>query len=362
MTIAWTFLLIGGTALAAGAAPGPDAFQLWKQGAFRGANVMGRATVEDMRALRSWGANLAEIAFGRVSDSDPPYQFRADRLTRVDRSVEAAEAAGLFVVLTCRSGPGRANFDTSFEIWHDEAAQAAYVQMWRRIAEHYRGRPSIVGYDLMCEPHPEQDQEKPSGAWNKLAKLVTAAIREVDKQTPILVNSTGYGYPHRFTDLEPTGDPRTVYAVHMYSPRLYTHQKPEAPVPYPGVVGKHVEPEQYWDKATIEKTLAAVRAFEQRYKVPVFAGEFGCARWAPGAEQYLRDEMDLYEKWGWSWAYWALREWDAMDIEKKPEAADRERYAETPLLKLFKGYFAKDTVFFPPSKGPELPAESKPPK
>ena len=38
-----------------------------------------------------------------------------------------------------------------------------------------------------------------------------------------------------------------------------------------------------------------------------------------------------------------------MDIEMKPEAADKTRYAETPMLKLFKGYFAKDKAFLPPS-------------
>ncbi len=245
-TFICSLLLIALLATVSSAAA-PDSFALWQQGSFRGANVMARATVDDMRALRSWGANLAEIEFGRVADPHPPYAFSAEHLARVDHSVECAEAAGLFVVLTCRSGPGRANFDKSFEIWHDEAAQAAYAEMWRKIAEHYRGRPSIVGYDLMCEPHPEQEGEAPSGAWNKLAKRITAAIREVDKDTPIVVNSAGYGYPQRFADLEPTGDPRTIYAVHMYSPRHYTHQKPDAPVPYPGVVAKHVEPEGYWD-------------------------------------------------------------------------------------------------------------------
>ena len=134
----------------------------------------------------------------------------------------------------------------------------------------------------MCEPHPEAEGAKPSGVWNTLAKRITTAIREVDQQTPIIVDSAGYGYPQRFADLEPTGDAWTVYAVHMYSPRHFTHQKPEAPVTYPGVVAKHVEPEENWDRKTIEKTLAPVREFERKYHVPIFAGEFGCSRWARG--------------------------------------------------------------------------------
>jgi hypothetical protein len=77
----------------------------------------------------------------------------------------------------------------------------------------------------------------------------------------------------------------------------------------------------------------------------LFGGEFGCARYAPGAEQWLRDQLDLYESYGWSWAYWAFREWDVVDIEKMPDAADKQRYPETPLLQLFSGYFARDTDF-----------------
>jgi len=60
--------------------------------------------------------------------------------------------------------------------------------------------------------------------------------------------------------------------------------------------------------------------------------------------------MNLYEKWGWSWAYYAFREWDAMDIEKTADAKDKTRHADTPLLRLFKSYYAKDRVFSQPPR------------
>ena len=328
----------------------PDAFALWKQGAFRGANVMQYATTDDMRVLRSWGANLAEIPITNIYDPRPPYSFRPEELDRTDRLVESAETAGLFVVLTCREGPGRENFETSLEIWRDAAAQEAYARMWQRVAAHYRGRASVVGFDLVCEPHPDEAAKEPLGDWNALAKKITKAIRSVNKETPILVNSSGWGYPHLFDELQPTGDPRTVYVVHFYSPRHYTHQRPNHPVAYPGVVPAHVEPEQRWDRETVKRTLLPVRKFQEKHHVPILAGEFGCARWAPNVEQFLRDQMDLYEQWGWSWAYYAFREWDAMDIEKTADAKDKTRHADTPLLRLFKSYYAKDRVFSQPPR------------
>ena len=55
-------LLLASTPLGAVASEPRDAFTLWQQGALRGANVMrAQCTVEDLRVLRSWGANLAEI-------------------------------------------------------------------------------------------------------------------------------------------------------------------------------------------------------------------------------------------------------------------------------------------------------------
>jgi endoglucanase len=75
-------------------------------------------------------------------------------------------------------------------------------------------------------------------------------------------------------------------------------------------------------------------------------GEFGCARYAPGVDQWLRDQIDLYEQYQWSWAYWAFREWDVMNIERTADPADKSNHPDTCLLLLFKTCFAKDDSFF----------------
>lgn len=324
---------------------GVDAFSLWQEGALRGANVMQKqCTVEDLQVLRSWGANLAEIPVSNVYAPATPYDFQPENLAKLDQAIKAAEEAHLYVALTCREGPGRPDFNRSHEIWRDAPAQVAYAKMWREIASHYRGRPSIVGYDLMCEPHPDQYAKEPLGDWNVLARKITAAIREVDKETPILVNSIGWAYPQTFQVLEPTGDSRTVYVVHFYDPHYYTHQKPADKVAYPGfrLPGKEGGA---WDKAVVEARLAPVREFQQKHHVPIFVGEFGCARYAPGVEAWMGDQIGLYERYGWSWAYWAFREWDVMNIERTADPTDKVNRPGAPLLQLFKTYFKKDKKF-----------------
>lgn len=342
--LAWVLPWCAAFAIRTSAAEGPDAFSLWRQGALRGANVMQpQCTVEDLRVLRSWGANLAEIPVSNVYAPTPPYAFQPQNLAKLDQAVEAAEQAHLYVALTCREGPGRPDFNRSHEIWQDAAAQEAYARMWRELASHYRERSAIVGYDIMCEPHPDGEATRPLGDWNALAKKVTAAIRTVDKRTPILINSSGWAYPQQFQSLQPTGDPRTVYTVHFYDPHYYTHQKPADKVAYPGF--RLPGQEASWDKAMLAARFAPVRAFQEKHQVPIFVGEFGCARYAPGAEQWMRDQIDLYEQYGWSWAYWSFREWDVMNIERTADPEDKTNRSDTPLLRLFKGYFAKDKEF-----------------
>jgi aryl-phospho-beta-D-glucosidase BglC (GH1 family) len=346
-----------GAALAAGIAPaivpalglgqdGPrDPFVLWQQGALRGANVMrGQCTVEDLRVLRSWGANLAEIPVSNIYAPTPPYDFKPENMAALDQAVRAAEQSGLFAALTCREGPGRPDFERSHEIWRDASAQEAYAKMWAEVASHFRGRASMVGYDLMCEPHPDKESNQPLGDWNVLAKKITEAIRAVDERVPILVNSIGWAYPQQFDALRPTGDPRTVYTVHFYDPHYYTHQKPGENVTYPGFRLPDRKAEA-WDKSVLEGRFAPVRSFQEKYQAPVFVGEFGCARYAPGVEEWLGDQMNFYEKNHWSWAYWAFREWDVMNIERTADSSDKNNHPDTPLLRLFKNFFAKDKEF-----------------
>jgi endoglucanase len=327
-------------------------FELWKSGALRGANAFPRHTPEDLRTLRGLGANLVSFGVESVLEFEAPFALKAGAFDDIAGALERARGAGLFATINFRSAPGRKDFNYDHDIWRDYAYHDAFVRMWREVARELRGC-GAAGYDLMCEPHPEdllQDVPREQRAeamkgtpadWNELARRATEAIREVDEATPIIVNSTGWAYPQTFEYLEPTGDPRTVYSVHYYSPRLYTHQKPEQPVCYPGVAPEHVEPEQYWDAEAMARTLRPVRDFQERVGAPVFSGEFGCARFAPGVTDFFRDQLSLYERWGWSWAYWDLRGWSVMDIELNGDPGDTQRYEETPVLGVFKEFFAK---------------------
>jgi hypothetical protein len=336
-----------------------DHYDLWKRGALRGANAFPRHTADDLSALRSWGANLVSFGVASILEDEEPFGFDREAFDKIDAAVKRAEKADLFATINYRSAPGRKDFNHDLRQFQDFKYHDAFVEMWRETARRLKGSPTLVGSDLMCEPHPEDLFEaedrtteryaaKVKGTpadWNLLARRTTEAIREDDPETPIIVNATGWAYHYGFPYLEPTGDPRTVYSVHYYSPRHYTHQRPDKPITYPGRVPAHVEPEQEWSVEVIANTLAPVREFEEKHDVPIFVGEFGCARYAPGVERFLHDQIDLYEEWKWPYAYWDLRGWHVMDIEMSADASDKTRHPDTPLLRLFRSYFAGNREF-----------------
>ncbi len=337
-----------------------DRFELWRAGELRGANAFPHHTVADLSALRSWGANFVSFGVFSILGFEEPFALQPDAFRDIETSLARAREAGLFAAINYRSLPGREEFNTDLRHMQDFRYHDAFVRMWRETSRRLRGHDILVGYDLMCEPHPEDlfagrdrspevfptiAKDTPAD-WNLLARRAVEAIREEDPDTPVIINSTGWAYPHTFDYLEPVADPRTLYSVHFYQPHYYTHQKPGDGRAYPGFVDPD-EPDLRWDAAAIARKLAPVRRFQEAHGAPIFVGEFGCARYAPGAVEWLRDQLELYERWGWSWAYWDLRGWEVMDIEMSPDPADKARHADTPLLRLFKSYFARTAVHPP---------------
>jgi hypothetical protein len=109
-----------------------------------------------------------------------------------------------------------------------------------------------------------------------------------------------------------------IYQVHVYEPHEFSHQ---------GVGGRPIgpkwpAPEKGWTPDYLRDRLRPVREFEARHGAKIYVGEFSAATWAEGAENYLRDCIDLFEEYGWDWTYHAFREWGGWSVEH--EGTDRD--------------------------------------
>ena len=217
----------------------------------------------------------------------------------------------MFAVISFRTGPGRSEFTfvrdeagdwfaesyLNDSVWQDKVAQDAWVEMWRYTAERYRDNPIVAGYDLMVEPNADEvwleiyepAEFYPTYAntlydWNQLYPRLTAAIRSVDPDTPLLIGGMGYSAINWLPYLQPTDDLYTVYAVHQYAPVQYTHQPADAlAFTYPGVFDADWDDvEDQIDRAWLDSLHLPIDDFMARYNVPVAVNEFGPVRWIRG--------------------------------------------------------------------------------
>lgn len=65
----------------------------------------------------------------------------------------------------------------------------------------------------------------------------------------------------------------------------------------------------------MRQQLQDVVSFQRKHAARVLVGEFSCVSWAPGADRCLSDVIDLFEEYGWDWAYHAFRECAVWSVE-----------------------------------------------
>jgi hypothetical protein len=351
---------------------------LWRHGTrLRGAvlhpchiNDSGRCgpliSKNDVDSLRAQGANLINASYPGLYTESPPYRLNPQHQAYLDNLVSWAEQAGMFVVIHFRSGPGRLEQDIHVSedgpVWTDSRAQEAWAGMWRYTAERYRDRDVVVGYHLMAEPHvninvnpsaePASFRTRVAGTlqdWNALASKIVSAIRSVDTNTPVIINSLDWAHPAWFRALDPVDDRRVVYAPHFYQPNLYAGA--EDPLSYPSEVT--CEGERFtFDRQWLLDALEPVIAFQRTHKVPIYVSEVGSFRWRPGAVSYQRDLADIFESLGWNYTVYAWRGdeasgFDGYNLEYGTDRDTHRRVPGNPLLAIHRERWSRN-VDFPP--------------
>ena len=276
----------------------------------------------------------------------------ADRFTALDepdlatlvRVLDDAHAAGVRVVLAPISLPGarwkQLNGDRDDgRLWRDASYQVQAEAFWRQLAKRLRGQPALVAYNPLNEPHPERgfgfedpgDEGFPE--WHARARgtpadldafnrRVVAAIREVDPDTPVLLDGWFYASPAGLALLAPVEAAGVLYAFHFYDPWEYTTFRVNAgryayPGRLPGPGGK-LSP---WSADTLRERVAPVVRWARAHGVPplrIVAAEFGVDRRVGGALSYLSDLVGVLDENGWHRAFYAFRgdgDWTGLDYE-----------------------------------------------
>ena len=202
---------------------GPDATaEFWKK--FKDSYI----TRADINFIASCGANTVRLPFHYklFTDEDSMGIVAAqDGFARVDALVEWCRDANLHLILDMHDAPGGQtgdNIDDSYGypwLMVSRESQKKFCDIWRKIADHYKNEPVILGYELINEPvatYFDGEQDVLNTHLVEVMRQGLAAIREVDNNHIVLIGSPQWN--SNFKPLEDVdfGDDNIMYTCHRY--------------------------------------------------------------------------------------------------------------------------------------------------
>jgi aryl-phospho-beta-D-glucosidase BglC (GH1 family) len=225
-----------------------------------------------------WWGNFYPIA--NVSNAT----FRSDAFTELDWLVNAAGAAGLYVIIDMHGAVGSQSTsdDTGQqnqnEYWSNSNDQGNTAYMWWEIANHYKGNATVAGYDLLNEPTGAPSNSAVISAYQSLY----SSVRSADPSHIIFIEGTWGNWDWSMLPNPSTeGWTNVVYEMHEYQ--------------YNGT------------EAQVEQgSTNQVNDFysHSNYNVPGYIGEFNDFGYGAAAWQF---STNAYNAAGLSWTMWSYK-------------------------------------------------------
>ncbi|MDD3886017.1 MAG: cellulase family glycosylhydrolase [Victivallaceae bacterium] len=272
----------------------------------------------DIDEMAKWGANLVrwqiQRSFAKVDaemDIDDFNRYIDSKLDEMEQIFADCRRLGIKVILDVHAPPGGLIDGKNMRMFFESKYRDAFIDTWRRIVQRtQKDKDVLYGYDIINEP---RQQRKTPDDYLKVQYEVAKAIREIDPETPILIESNNSASPGDFAYLAPLPLKNIIYQAHMYSPLQFTHQGiggQKVGAVYPSLTGG-----EKIDKESLRENLNEVRRFQQKYGARILIGEFNAIVGADGEHEWLYDVIDIMEGYKWDWCYHAFREWGAWSPE-----------------------------------------------
>ncbi len=175
----------------------------------------------DIDSIKRWGFNSIRLPFHYnlfATNTNPPV-FINKGFEIIDSLLDWCEQNEIYLILDMHGAPGGqsdepiSDYNPAFpSLWESEQNKTLTVQIWRKIAEHYKDEVWIGGYDLLNEPKwnlPPNNQPL-----RDLYIRLTDTIRTVDNNHLLFIE--GNWFATDFNGLSPAWDENMAYSFHKY--------------------------------------------------------------------------------------------------------------------------------------------------
>ena len=256
----------------------------------------GYITRRDFNLLRPFGFTCVRLPFhySLIESDDAPMQLRPDAFRWLDRAVELARDAGLYIILDLHGTAGGQSIDHTTgrrgqnRLWTDVACQDRTVWLWKELAARYRESSTVAGYDLINEPFGDGETAAHLPALSALMDRLYREVRAIDKRHVIFIGGAKQGVDHYGTPAERGWD-NVAFTEHYY----------------PGLFGDDPSLETH---ARFLGQAIPVRAGRfAEMQVPLYVGEFNVATRRLGSPVLMRRYFDTYAQLGWAATMWSYK-------------------------------------------------------
>ena len=253
-------------------------------------------TQRDFDQLKSFGFNAVRLPIDyRLLQSDQaPYEIKPDGFKWIDRAVDFAQNAGIYIILDLHSAPGGQSTDQCTgqsgqnKLWNNPMNQKREVDIWRAIATRYRERSNVAGYDLMNEPYADHKMDVRSELRKMMTDCYTAIRATGDKHVMFFPGALG-SFPSFYDDPHVAGWSNVGFTEHFY----------------PGLFGDKVAFEGHI--RTLTQAVPTRQKWLDTVQSPYYIGEFNPVLDATGGTNVTRAYFDAFARQGWAGTLWSYK-------------------------------------------------------
>jgi endoglucanase len=261
----------------------------------------------DFDLIAEWGFTFVRLPVSYRCWTSPEDWQRVDdsQVQHVVDAVKWCAARGLHADVGFHRIPGfsvHKGVVEPFDLFKDAEALDAARYQWRMLAEclyDYDG--ATLTFNLFNEPGGVD-----TATYLRIVDELTAVIREVSPDRPIIADGLGYGHEA----VPELGERGLIHSGRGYMPHELTHYN----APFWTPDQKRLP---QWPLIKDDGTVLGNDYLEAFYATwsscsrrgePVHIGEFGCYRTTPHRVMlaWMHDLLDLYARHGFGWALWGL--------------------------------------------------------